>query len=313
MADRVIEYRVPDAQAGSRADKLFAAAFEDVSRSRLQRAFDAGCVTCEGVVIDRRFKAVGGGLLRAVLEEPDAEKGPRAIDIPLQIIYEDASLVVVNKAAGMVTHPGSGTDENTLVHALLHHTNNGLSAVGAPDRPGIVHRLDKETTGLIVVAKTDLAHHRLVKAFSERKTGKSYLALVTGVPDRLSGTVVEPIGRHRVHRTRMAVQANGKDAHTDWSVVEHFGSAAALVECRIHTGRTHQIRVHMSHLKHPLLGDSTYGFKANRLKGIEVPRVMLHAAELSFPHPETGEKVSFIAPLPEDFQRMVKELSRLFF
>ena len=311
MASRVIEYRVPDAQGGSRVDKLFAAAFEDVSRSRLQRAFDAGCVTCEGVVIDRRFKAVGGGLLRAVLEEPDVDKGPHAVAIPLQIVYEDASLVVVNKPVGMVTHPGSGTDETTLVHALLHHTNNGLSTVGAPERPGIVHRLDKETTGLIVVAKTDLAHHRLAQSFSERDTGKRYLALVSGVPDRLSGTIHEPIGRHPVHRTRMAVQPGGKEAHTEWSVQESFGSVAAVVECRIHTGRTHQIRVHMSYLKHPLLGDTTYGFKASRLQGIEVPRVMLHATELEFPHPETGERVTFEVPPPEDFEGVRRDLSRL--
>ncbi|MGB0344885.1 MAG: RluA family pseudouridine synthase [Coraliomargarita sp.] len=311
MADREIEYRVPEELAGARADKLFAAAFEDVSRARLQRAFDAGRVTCDGAVIERRFKAVGGTLLRAVLEEPEAGAGPRAVALPLEIVHEDASLVVVNKAAGMVTHPGSGTEEDTLVHALLHHCADGLSTVGAPDRPGIVHRLDKETSGLIVVAKTDLAHHRLVQAFSERETGKRYLALVSGAPERSSGTIREPVGRHPVHRTRMAVQPGGKEAHTDWAVLERFGTAAALVECRIHTGRTHQIRVHMSHLKHPLLGDATYGYKASRLKGIDVPRVMLHATELEFPHPETGERVTFEVPLPEDFERVRKALARL--
>lgn len=311
MADREIEYRVPEELAGLRADKLFAAAFEDVSRARLQRAFDAGRVTCDGAVIERRFKAVGGTLLRAVLEEPEAGAGPRAVALPLEIVHEDASLVVVNKAAGMVTHPGSGTEEDTLVHALLHHCADGLSTVGAPDRPGIVHRLDKETSGLIVVAKTDLAHHRLVQAFSERETGKRYLALVSGAPERSSGTIREPVGRHPVHRTRMAVQPGGKEAHTDWTVLERFGTAAALVECRIHTGRTHQIRVHMSHLKHPLLGDVSYGYKASRLKGIDVPRVMLHAAELDLPHPETGERVAFAVPPPEDFEHVQKELSRL--
>ncbi|MGC6455432.1 MAG: RluA family pseudouridine synthase [Coraliomargaritaceae bacterium] len=310
MADRQIEFRVPQGTSGSRADKLFSAAFEDVSRARLQRAFDAGCVTCDGAVIDRRFKVTGGELLRAVLEEPEAGIGPRAVSIPLEIVYEDASLVVVNKAAGMVTHPGSGTDENTLVHALLHHTNNGLSAVGAPERPGIVHRLDKETTGLIVVAKTDLAHHRLAAAFSERETEKRYLALVLGVPECSSGSIRQSIGRHPTHRTRMAVQPNGKEAHTDWKVLKRFGSQAAQVECRIHTGRTHQIRVHMSYLKQPLLGDTTYGFRANRLQGIEVPRVMLHAAELAFPHPDTGESVRFTASLPEDFETVRRELSQ---
>lgn len=304
MAERVIEYHVPETVQGERADKVFAASFEDISRSRLQRAFDAGQVTFDGVVIDKRFKLSGPGLLRASLHEIDVGDGPKAVPIALDIIHEDASIVVVNKAAGMITHPGSGTGEDTLVHALLHHTEGKLSSVGAPDRPGIVHRLDKETTGLIVVAKTDLAHHRLATAFSERSTYKRYVALVLGVPRVESGSCREPIGRHPVHRTRMAVQVGGRSAHTDWRVEENFGGQAARVACVIHTGRTHQIRVHMSHCKHPLLGDTTYGFKTNRLSEITVPRVMLHAAELRLPHPETGEELSLQAPLPEDFKSM---------
>jgi 23S rRNA pseudouridine1911/1915/1917 synthase len=312
MAERVIEYRVPEGEAGVRADKLFAAAFADVSRARLQEAFDAGRVSCDGVVINRRWKVVVGGLLRASLEEPEVLAGPSAVALPLEIVYEDESIVVVNKSSGMVTHPGSGTEANTLVHALLHHCAGGLSTVGAPDRPGIVHRLDKETSGLIVVAKTDLAHHRLVQAFSERATDKRYLALVLGVPERSSGSIREPIGRHPVYRTRMAVHPKGKEAHTDWKVRERFGPRVALVECRIHTGRTHQIRVHMSHLKYPLLGDPTYGFKASRLEGIEVPRVMLHATELEIPHPVTGKRVSFTVEPPADFERVQKDLSESF-
>lgn len=302
MAERLIEYEVPVTVQGERADKVFAASFEDVSRARLQRAFEAGQVTFDGVVIDKRFKLSGPGLLRATLLEVDVAGGPKAVPIPLDIIYEDASIVVVNKAAGMITHPGSGTGEDTLVHALLHHTGGQLSSVGAPDRPGIVHRLDKETTGLIVVAKTDLAHHRLAVAFSERSTYKRYAALVLGAPRIESGTCREPIGRHPVHRTRMAVQAGGRSAHTDWRVEEVFGTQAARVACVIHTGRTHQIRVHMSHGKHPLLGDTVYGFKANRLPEVTVPRVMLHAAELRLPHPETGKDLSLQAPLPADFE-----------
>lgn len=301
MSERIIEYHVPKMVQGERADKVFAAAFEDVSRARLQRAFDAGKVSYEGLVIGKRHKLNGPGLLRAELETLDSSEGPRAMAIPLEIIYEDACMVVVNKAAGMITHPGSGTGEDTLVHALLHHTSGGLSSVGSPERPGIVHRLDKETSGLIVVAKTDLAHHRLATAFSERSTYKRYAALVLGVPRVKSGSCREPIGRHPVHRTRMAVHEGGRTAHTDWKVEEVFGKRAARVSCVIHTGRTHQIRVHMSALKHPLLGDRTYGFKVNALEGVTVPRVMLHAAELRLPHPETGAEQCFEAALPADF------------
>ena len=311
MAERVIEFVVPEGVGKGRADKIFASEFEDVSRMRLQKAFDAGRVTFEGQVIDKRFKINTPGLLRAVLDEPDAGVGPIAVDIPLEIIHEDESIVVVNKPAGMVTHPGSGTGDDTLVHALLHHTGGQLSSVGAPDRPGIVHRLDKETTGLIVVAKTDLAHHKLAAAFSARETFKRYRALVLGSPIQSAGTVKEPIGRHPVVRTRMAVVPGGREAHTDWSVDERFGRLAALVSCVIHTGRTHQIRVHMSSLKLPLLGDTTYGFKATRLKGVSVPRVMLHSTELHIRHPERDEQMQFVAPLPQDFEDVVEQLRGL--
>jgi 23S rRNA pseudouridine1911/1915/1917 synthase len=308
MAERVIEYQVSADEAQGRADKFFAAQFEDVSRARLQRSFDAGQVTFDGAVIDKRFKVTRAGCLRAVLEDVDASIGPTAVAIPLEIIYEDEALIVVNKPVGMVTHPGSGTGDDTLVHALLHHTAGCLSTVGAPERPGIVHRLDKETSGLIIVAKTDTAHHKLAAAFAERATFKRYRALVLGVPKQASGSITEPIGRHPVVRTRMSVQAKGRAAHTDWSVEERFGETAALVSCVIHTGRTHQIRVHLSHLKHSLLGDSSYGFKANRLPGVAVPRVMLHSTELRVRHPVRDEPMHFEAPLPEDFQQVMEQL-----
>jgi 23S rRNA pseudouridine1911/1915/1917 synthase len=181
--------------------------------------------------------------------------------------------------------------------------------VGAPERPGIVHRLDKETSGLIVVAKTDKAHHRLAAAFSSRDTHKRYTALVLGVPKKSSGSCREPVGRHPVVRTRMAVQANGRDAHTDWSLERAFKVGASMVSCTIHTGRTHQIRVHMSHAGHPLLGDTSYGFKANRMDAIPVPRVMLHATELHLPHPESGETVEFFAPPPDDFNTLISKMA----
>ena len=208
----------------------------------------------------------------------------------------------------MVTHPGNG-GEDTLVHALLHHCRGQLSSIGAPDRPGIVHRLDKETSGLIIVAKTDKAHHRLVAAFSERETYKRYTALVLGLPKWSSGSLREPIARHPVHRTRIAVQANGRDTHTDWSVEAR--SADLLLRCPVCTraDRT-QIRVHMSHLGCPLLGDPTYGFKATRLPQVEIPRVMLHSTELSLAHPETGEQMRFHAELPSDFLETIRRLQQ---
>ena len=308
MAERVIEFQVPEGVQPERADKLFASKFDDVSRARLQKAFEAGSVTFCGKVIDKRFKVDRPGTLRAVLEAVDTSRGPSPVDIPLDIIHEDESIIVVNKSAGMVTHPGNGTDESTLVHALLHYTNGQLSTIGAPDRPGIVHRLDKETTGIIVVAKTDQAHHRLASAFSEREVYKCYCALVTGVPGKRAGTCKEPIGRHPVVRTRMSVVNGGRPAHTDWSVERSFSNKASLVHCVIHTGRTHQIRVHMSALRHPLLGDTVYGFKPDRLRGINVPRVMLHAAELKIPHPVSNQQMHFQAPLPADFSDLLKSM-----
>ena len=308
MAERHIECRVPEPAGGQRADKVFASRFGDISRARLQRAFAAGAVTFEGEVIDKRFKVRAGGLLRATLTEPDSEGGPRAVEIPLSIVHEDDHLIVVDKPAGMVVHPGSGTGENTLVHALLHHTGGALSRVGAPERPGIVHRLDKETSGLIAVAKTDAVHHCLAAAFSDRRTFKRYAALVHGVPRRSEGTITDPIGRHPVARTKMTVREDGRFARTDWSVERSFGAGATLMDCVIQTGRTHQIRVHLSAAGHPLLGDVSYGFKANRLPGIEVPRVMLHAAALELPNPAGEGELRFRAALPEDFNRLMRRL-----
>jgi len=308
MTDRIIQYQVPSGVKSGRADKIFAAQFEDVSRVRLQKAFEAQLVTFDGQVIDKRFKVNHAGKLRAVLEEPDLAEGPKAVDLALEIIYEDSSIVVVNKAPGMITHPGSGTGDDTLVHALLHHTKGELSSVGAPDRPGIVHRLDKETSGLIVVAKNDRAHHKLASAFSERATYKRYTALVQGAPKLSRGSIKEPIGRHPIIRTKMAVVHSGKEAHTDWKVVQRFGGRAAVVSCVIHSGRTHQIRVHLSSMRFPLLGDPTYGFKASRLKDLSIPRVMLHSTELHIQHPERDELMQFEAPLPDDFVKMVELL-----
>lgn len=310
--ERIVEFQVPRDAVPGRADKLFASAFDDLSRARLQKAFEAGEVTFDGRVVDKRFTIRGPGCLRAVLQAPAAEaESPRAVALPLHVVYEDASLLVVDKASGMTIHPGNGTEEDTLVHALLHHCGDSLSNVGGPERPGIVHRLDKETSGLIVVAKEDRAHHRLAEAFSGRNVFKRYRALVAGAPDKRSGSCVAPVGRHPVVRTRMAVRPSGRPAHTDWEVEARYGNRAARLGCVLHTGRTHQIRVHLSDMRHPLLGDATYGFRASMLPGIEVPRVMLHSAELAFAHPESGARMSFEAPLPADFRDLGERLEGL--
>lgn len=310
MAERIIEFSVPDGIKSERADKIFASEFDDVSRTRLQKAFEANQVTFDGVVIDKRFKVNRPGLLRAILEEIDTADGPEPVDIPLDIIYEDTSIIVVNKPPGMVTHPGNGTGKDTLVNALLHHTAGQLSSIGAPERPGIVHRLDKETTGLIIVAKTDQAHHHLVNSFNARKVYKRYSALISGVPRKKTGTCTQPIGRHPIARTRMAIVASGKPAHTDWSLKRSFNNKAALIDCVIHTGRTHQIRVHMSNMHYPLLGDHIYGYKSNQLKDIHIPRVMLHAAELHIQHPKHEKLMQFHAPTPSDFELVIMQFCR---
>mgnify|MGYP006434112209 CR=1 FL=1 len=311
MDAEVIELRVPRGGVPERADKYVAARVGSVSRARLRRAFDAGCVTLDGAVVGRRDKLAGPGLLRAELETPEAAAPPAPVAIPLRVVHEDAAMVVVDKPAGMVTHPGSGTGADTLVHALLHHCDGRLSGVGPPERPGIVHRLDRETSGLIVAAKTDRAHERLAAAFSERRARKRYLALVLGAPRRDAGVCRGAIGRHPVVRTRMALAADGRAAETEWSVAERFAGRAALAACFPRTGRTHQIRVHMAGMGHPLLGDATYGCRPGRPAGVAVPRVMLHAAGLELPHPETGAVVRFEAGPPEDFRAVCASLRAL--
>jgi 23S rRNA pseudouridine1911/1915/1917 synthase len=225
-------------------------------------------------------------------------------EIALDILFEDNDLVVINKPAGLVVHPGAGHSEHTLVNALLHHCTT-LSGIGGKERPGIVHRLDKETTGCIVVAKNDAAHQHLSKQFADRTVRKIYLALVAGILKKTAGVIDAPIARHRVHRQRMAVsEARGRNAKTEYRVMRASANAS-LVECAIHSGRTHQIRVHFHHLGHPLLGDKLYAPKA----AARYARQMLHAWKLAFDHPRTGERKSFEAPVPKDFEAAMQELA----
>jgi len=305
-----ISYTVPAGLRQPRADKILAAAFPEHSRVAFHRAFDAGLVSRNGKLLVRD-STVGEGDMITFSFPATKPADMTPADIPLDIIFEDKHLLAVNKTSGMVVHPGAATGEDTLVHALLMHCKGTLSGVGGVERPGIVHRLDRETSGIILVAKTDQAHRGLAEQFSERSLHKEYLALVAGAPALISGSIRKAIGRNKQHRHKMSVVENddgGKDAHTDWEVVERFGDFATLMKCTIHTGRTHQIRVHMKSLGHVLLGDVVYGWKPDPRMKHAPERVMLHAAHLVFQHPITGKKLDLKAPLPADFEGQIKEL-----
>lgn len=302
-------YLVPAGVRRARADKVLARAFPAHSRAALQRAFEAGLVLRAGRPLGKSDEVRAGEVIEFSLPETKpAELKPVAI--PLEVLFEDGHLLALNKPAGMVVHPGVGTGEDTLVHALLAHCAGGLSGIGGVARPGIVHRLDKETSGVLLVAKTDAAHRALADQFASRTLQKEYLALIAGIPPAARGTIARAISRHPVHRHRMTVGEGGRPAHTDWTREEIFGRAAALVRCRIHTGRTHQIRVHLKSIGHPLLGDATYGWKADpRLP--KPHRVMLHAERIAFAHPVTGKALDLRAPLPADFTEMLAALRSL--
>lgn len=303
---------VPPGHRRARADKVLAGAFPDHSRVALQRSFDAGLVTIAGKPIKRDQSVSTGDVVEFSIPEIKPSE-IKAVDIPLDVIFEDKHLLALNKAAGMIVHPGAGTGEDTLVHALLSHCEGELSGIGGVERPGIVHRLDRDTSGVMLVAKTDAAHRGLSEQFSARSLQKEYVALVSGTTTLLSGSLKKPIGRNPNHRHKMAVVEEGpggRDAHTDWEVIEKFGKLATLVRCTIHTGRTHQIRVHMKSLGHILLGDEVYGWKPDPRLKKQPKRVMLHAEHLIFTHPITGKEIDLHAPLPKDFSQMVVQLRK---
>ena len=308
-----------------------------LSRSRLGKLLAAGAVSVDGAVVtDPRFKVVEGAQISVTVEAAtESHIGPE--DIALTIVYEDADLVVVNKPAGMVVHPAPGTPSGTLVNALLHHCGDDLSGVGGLKRPGIVHRIDKETSGLLVVAKSDAAHHGLAEQFAKHTVERRYLAVCYGAPDSndprlrgIRGTSFEPgnilrvqtfLGRHRTDRQRQAVSfEQGRHAVTRVRIVARLGTpvAAALVECWLETGRTHQIRVHMAHCGHSLIGDPVYGGrrklseKALGATGVQAAhdfaRQALHAATLGFVHPVSGADMAFEAEIPADMADLLRDL-----
>ena len=301
-------YTIPEGQRRERADKVLAAAFPEHSRAAFQRALEAGLVKADGKVIAQADDVRAGQVLEFAFPETKAAE-IKAVDLPLEVIFEDKHLIVLNKAAGMVVHPGVGTGEDTMVHALLAHCAGELSGIGGVERPGIVHRLDKETTGLLVVAKNDAAHRALADQFASRSLQKEYVTLVSGVPKTHSGTIDRAISRHPTHRHRMTVGEGGRPSKTDWTVLESFAGKAAYLRCRIHTGRTHQIRVHLKSIGHPVLGDATYGWKQDPALPVP-PRVMLHAEHLVFAHPVSAKVLDLKAPLPKDFKAVLAGLRK---
>jgi 23S rRNA pseudouridine1911/1915/1917 synthase len=322
----------PDA-AGQRLDQFLAAALApDLSRSRVQALIRDGRVTvAEGVVREPKHRLAGGEEIAIELPEPEAAE-PEAEDIPLSILHEDTELIVIDKPAGLVVHPGAGNPSGTLVNALIHHCGDSLSGIGGVKRPGIVHRLDKDTSGVMVVAKTDTAHRTLSEAFADHgrdgELERAYLAFVWGEPEPATGSIDAPLGRAGADRTLRAVVPPGRPdarhAVTRYKVLERFGEGrpamVSLVECRLETGRTHQIRVHMAHIGHPLLADAAYGrafaTKVNRLppRAADLVRNLgrqaLHAALLAFRHPGSGGTMRFETPLPPDLGELRQALQR---
>ena len=291
-------------ESAERIDALLARSVDGLTRSAAQRLLEQGAVTKDGAPVKKNYKTAAGDVFEITLPEPEAvDLTPQ--DIPLDVVYEDGDLIVVNKPRGMVVHPAPGHPDGTLVNALLHHCGDSLSGVGGEKRPGIVHRIDMDTSGLLIAAKNDFAHLALSAQLSDRTLGRTYEAVVHGSFRADSGTVNAPIGRHPTDRKRMAVtQKNSREAVTHWEVIARY-SGYTHIRCRLETGRTHQIRVHMAHIGHPLVGDLVYGHKKPE-KGIAGQ--CLHARELHFVHPRTGEKLSLTCPLPDYFTEVLSKL-----
>jgi 23S rRNA pseudouridine1911/1915/1917 synthase len=295
-----IEFVVSADDAKLRLDHFLAKRLPEYSRSRLQQLIRSGFVRVNGATTRPRQIVRAGDKID--LTEPPVEKiDVRPEPIPLEVLFEDGDLIVINKPAGLTVHPGAGHREHTLVNALLSHCAT-LSGIGGKERPGIVHRLDKETSGCLVVAKNDTTHRELSKQFAARTVEKIYLALVAGKLRKPTGVIEEKIGRHPIHRQRMsATSPRGRSAKTEYRVIRS-SDHASLVECRLHSGRTHQIRVHLHHLSHPVLGDKIYAPQFAK----DFPRQMLHAWKLGFHHPRTGKWKHFEAPLPADFATAIQ-------
>jgi 23S rRNA pseudouridine1911/1915/1917 synthase len=303
----VVERSLPN----ERLDSFLREQFPAVSRGAIQRLIEEGHITVNGEKVKATHAPRAGERIDVYWPEArPAQAQPE--DIPLDVLYEDKDLLVINKPAGMVVHPAAGNEEHTLVNALLHHCRGKLSGIGGVARPGIVHRLDKDTSGCLVVAKNDAAHIALSTQFAERTLDKLYVAIVCGNLPHKSGEIRAAVARHPSHRKRMAVTEDaGRDAWTSYRVLQQLNNAT-FVEATLHTGRTHQIRVHFQHIGFPVAGDETYSARQNRklidLTGITPPRLMLHAQQIEFVHPRTHRRRKFEAPLPADFQATLEAL-----
>jgi 23S rRNA pseudouridine1911/1915/1917 synthase len=308
----IIETTIGEAQAGLRLDRALAELLPDLSRERIKALIVEGQIASGGRSLNPSMKVAVGQDYSITLPAPVALDAV-AQDIPLDIVHEDADLIVVDKPAGLVVHPAAGNLDGTLVNALLHHCDGQLSGIGGVARPGIVHRIDKDTSGLLVVAKSDKAHEGLARQFKDHSIDRLYAAIVYGIPVPGSGTVDAWVGRSDADRKKMAVHREGRGKHavTHYRVMERL-RGAAMVECRLETGRTHQVRVHMAHLGHPLIGDPVYGRERKGFKSIletlSFKRQALHAKRLGFIHPVTEEPLIFDSALPADMQELLSEL-----
>lgn len=304
MNHNIYEFIVEDDLKGTRLDVVLSLVIEESSRSHLQKLIDIGRVEVNGTAgAVKKYKVKAGDVIRVSVPEP-THLNVQPEDIPLEIVYEDHDVLVVNKPKGMVVHPAAGNYSGTLVNAILYHCKS-LSSINGVIRPGIVHRIDKDTSGLLMIAKNDMAHRSLADQLAAHHITRAYRAVVYNNFQDDTGTVNAPIGRDPKNRLKMAVtQLNSKEAITHYKVLQRFGSFTYL-ECRLETGRTHQIRVHMAHINHPLLGDAVYGPK-KKVLGVETQ--MLHAKVLGFHHPSTGEYMEFDSPLPQEFVTVLKKL-----
>jgi 23S rRNA pseudouridine1911/1915/1917 synthase len=311
MAKEHLKLSVPTDLKGKRLDQVVSTLCPGHSRSRIQSWIRAGCITVDGHKLRQREILHGGEEIHIVAEYEDRREDYGREDIPLDVIHADADILVINKPAGLVVHPGAGNPQGTLLNALLHHYPE-LDKVA---RAGIVQRLDKDTSGLMVIARTPSAHTCLVEQLQRRGITREYQAVVAGVLTA-GGTVTAPLGRHPVHRTRIAVRDSGRPAVTHYRVIRRFRAHTHIL-CRLETGRTHQIRVHMAHIRHPLVGDPVYGGRPRFPKGVTpalrqqletFPRQALHASHLELVHPETGLRAGWDSPLPEDMQQLLTAL-----
>ena len=297
--------RASEESKNQRLDAFLASSLDGLTRSQATRLIESGEVAVNGRAVGKSYKLAGGEDIAVTLPEPEpVEAVPQ--DIPLDVVYEDADVIVVNKPSGMVVHPAPGHPDGTLVNVLLYHCAGTLSGVGGALRPGIVHRIDRDTSGLIIAAKNDAAHQYLSAQLADHTLARTYECIVVGALREDRGTVDAPIARHPTDRKRMAVVAGGREAVTHWEVIARY-PGYTHVRCRLETGRTHQIRVHMAYIGHPILGDTVYGAKK------EVPGLTgqcLHAVGLRFLHPRTHEVVELSCPLPEEFTRMLQKIRK---